>query len=246
MMAGLLNNRKIIVTGGSRGIGRAIVNECIDQGALVGYTRTADHVDEEPWPVIHDDGSIEYICDTTDIMRTHHVIGDLSKRGDVEGIDGIVINAGIYKRSSLRELAKDGWDRTLDVNLNGAFNTIKACMDHMDTGSIVLISSQLAIKGSGQGPDYSASKAGLLGLGRSLARELAPNIRVNCVTPGFVNTDILAGDSEEKRRSRVQQVPLGRIGEPNDIAKPVIFLLSEMSSYVTGATLDVNGGLLIC
>ena len=133
----------------------------------------------------------------------------------------------------------------MEVNLDGAYNTVKAALPSMKKGSIVMVSSQLAFKGSSYGADYAASKAGMLGMARSLARELAPYIRVNSIAPGYVDTDILAGDSPEKRKKRISQVPLGRIASPVDIAGPVVFLLSDMSEYVTGATLDINGGLFI-
>jgi 3-oxoacyl-[acyl-carrier protein] reductase len=139
----------------------------------------------------------------------------------------------------------DEWRETIKTNLDGAFIAVKAALPYMKKGSIVMISSQLAHKGSGYGADYSASKAGILGLSRSLARELAPDIRVNTISPGYIDTDILAGDSEDKRKRRIEEVPQGRIGIPSDVAGSVVFLLSDMSSYMTGSDLDVNGGLYI-
>lgn len=240
----LLRDRKIFITGGSRGIGAAAVRGCAREGAVVGFTY--DKSGDQAKALADGIGSDceMYRADTSDPEAVNDA---LSRFFDFrrKGIDGIVINAGIYQRSTFRDLDFDSWRRTMEVNLDGAFHTIRKGIELMDSGSIVIISSQLAFKGSAYGSDYSASKAGLLGLSKSLARELAPDIRVNAIAPGYVDTDILAGDTPEKRRSRIDEVPLGRIGYPEDISDSVVFLLSDMSSYITGASLDVNGGLFI-
>jgi len=192
-----------------------------------------------------DGGSTHLLCaDVSDLGRMMEVTGRYAESSP-PGLDGIVVNAGIYRRKAFSELDQEDWVRTHEVNLTGAFNTMKASLPHMDRGSIVMVSSQLAFRGSLNGADYASSKAGLLGLGRSLAIELAPSIRVNMIAPGFVDTAILAQHSPVKRRERESQVPLQRIGSPSEIAGAILFLLSDLSSYVTGATLDVNGGLYI-
>jgi len=160
-------------------------------------------------------------------------------------IHGLVINAGIYIRKNIKEMSLEDWKNTIEVNLNGAMYPVKAALKSMKKGSIVFISSQLAFKGSKSSAAYSASKAGILGLMRSLSLQLAPEIRVNAVAPGTIDTDIIANYTSEMRRERERQIPLGRIGKPEDIADVVSFLLSEDSRYITGATIDVNGGLYI-
>jgi 3-oxoacyl-[acyl-carrier protein] reductase len=245
MMNDLLSGRKIFVTGGSRGIGAAIVRECVENGAFVGFNYITSHEKAMREVQGSSGNAVCYKADTRNLQEMDEVLMKFSNMGPSEGIDGLVINAGIYKRSSITELEPEDWERTISTNLTGAYNTIRPALDIMDEGAIVFVSSQLAFRGSSFGADYASSKAGLLGFSRSLSRELAPSIRVNSVAPGFVDTDILSGDSDKKRKERISQVPLERIGSPDDIAKPVVFLLSEMSSYITGATIDINGGLFI-
>jgi 3-oxoacyl-[acyl-carrier protein] reductase len=240
----LLRDRKIFITGGSRGIGAASVRCCILEGAMVGFTYHENRDNAEILQGEIGPRSEAYEADTSVPDAVKKALMDFNDLGR-KGIDGIVVNAGIYKRSSFRTLDYESWRRTMEVNLDGAYHTIRYGLDMMESGSIVIISSQLAFKGSSCGSDYSASKAGLLGLSRSLARELAPKIRVNAIAPGYIDTDILSGDSPEKRKRRIDEVPMGRIGEPEDIGESVAFLLSDRSSYITGATLDVNGGLFI-
>jgi 3-oxoacyl-[acyl-carrier protein] reductase len=245
MMKGVLAGKKVFVTGGSRGIGAAIVMLAVDQGAMVGFTYLDSVDDAERISVYGQGRCLSYKADVTDLSSLERAVADFSKKGDSPGMEGLVVNAGIYRRTDITNLTPEMWNRTMDVNLNGAYNTVKAVSNHMTKGSIVIVSSQLAIKGSGHGSDYAASKAGMLGFARSLAKELSPDIRVNSVAPGYVDTDLLSSDSPEKRRSRCEEVPLKRIAQPGEIAGPVVFLLSDMASYITGATLDINGGLLI-
>jgi 3-oxoacyl-[acyl-carrier protein] reductase len=243
MMDGLLEGRTVFITGGSRGIGRAVVKACIGHGADAGFTYLDSEV--EARELVEEMGSkcSSFRADSSSLDDMDEALDSFA--GEFGSIDGLVVNAGIYNRKSIHEMDPDDWKRTLDTNLTGAYNTVRAALNHMKSGSMVMVSSQLAFRGSASGSDYSASKAGMLGFSRSLARELAPSIRVNSVAPGYVDTDILARDSPEKRRKRIEEVPLGRIGRPDEIADPIIFLLSDLSSYTTGATLDINGGLFI-
>ncbi|MGA1848699.1 MAG: SDR family NAD(P)-dependent oxidoreductase [Thermoplasmatota archaeon] len=234
-----------MVTGGSRGIGAACVRACSGQGALTAFTYLKSRGEALRLAGELGEGVIPLKADTSDLTAMESVMDDFSGMGDRKGIDGLVVNAGIYRRSEFRNMELDDWRRTLGTNLDGAFIAVRSALAHMRKGSIVMISSQLAHKGSGHGADYAASKAGILGLSRSLARELAPDVRVNTVSPGYIDTDILAGDSGDLRARRIAEVPQGRIGEPLDVAGAVVFLLSDMSSYVTGSDLDVNGGLFI-
>ncbi len=182
-----------------------------------------------------DVGSVE---DVRDMIRWFH--------GRYGCIHGLVLNAGIYLRKRAPEITVDEWERTIRVNLSGAFYVVKESLPYLaDNASIVFVSSQLAFRGSSSDPAYGASKAGLLGLMRSLAIQLAPRIRVNAVAPGTIDTDIIAIYTPEMRRERERKIPLGRIGRPEEVASVVSFLLSEDASYITGATIDVNGGLYI-
>jgi 3-oxoacyl-[acyl-carrier protein] reductase len=245
---GPLSGRKVLITGGSRGIGAACAWTCNIYGATVGilYNRSEKKASDLAQKILSDSGgSFIYKADVADFDSVRNAASAFSSAGRIEGIQGVVVNAGIYDRRSFDDLDGDHWRRTMAVNLDGAYNTVKAALPHMRSGAIVLVSSQLAFRGTQHGADYAASKAGILGLGRSLALELAPRIRVNMVAPGFVDTDILANDPPEKRAQRISQVPLGRIGSPEEISEAIAFLLSDKASYVTGATLDANGGLFI-
>lgn len=244
-MEGLLSGRKIFITGGTRGIGEAVVRACLDEGAYVGFTYLNSYERAKMITGKNSAKAFAYRADAKDLSQMEDALSKFSNEVHDKGLNGLVINAGIYKRASMNELTRTDWDNTIETNLTGAFNTVKAALSYMDKGSLVLVSSQLAFRGSASGADYSSSKAGMLGLSRSLAKELAPHIRVNSIAPGYVDTDILAGDSPEKRSRRISEVPLNRVGSPEDIAKPVVFLLSDMSSYITGATVDINGGLFI-
>ena len=165
------------------------------------------------------------------------------------GLDAVVANAGIYDRAHLDELPPERWARTIAVNLSGTFHVIRAAVPHLREGpkaSAVLLSSQLARLGSAHGAHYAASKAALEGLTRAFALELAPHgVRVNCVAPGMTRTAILDPYSEEELDRRAQGVPVRRIGEPQDVAAAVAMLVSEDASYMTGAVLHVNGGVLM-
>ena len=183
-------------------------------------------------------------CDVTDarevaLLATHPWM--------VEGIDVLVLNHGRYDRIEAKDLDIGHLRRTMSTNFEGAFLIWDAVKTHLTQDArICVIGSQLGTRGSPHGADYSASKAALAIWARSLAQSLAPEgKRVNVVAPGFVDTDILAGDSLEKRASREEEVPLKRIGTPEDIAGVVSFLVGEDSSYITGAVIHVNGGLYL-
>ncbi len=191
-----------------------------------------------------------YACDVTDRaacgQAVERVIADLG------GVDVLVNNAGITQPLKLMEIGPGQWDAVLDVNLRGVLNLSQAAVPHMRerrAGSIACMSSVSAQRGGGifGGPHYSAAKAGVLGLAKAMARELGPDgIRVNCVTPGLIQTDITGGKLTPAMRTEIAAtIPLGRLGEAEDVARIFLFLGSELSGYVTGAVIDVNGGMLI-
>jgi NAD(P)-dependent dehydrogenase (short-subunit alcohol dehydrogenase family) len=167
-------------------------------------------------------------------------------------VDILINNAGITQPLRLMDISARDWDAVLDVNLRGVLHLSQALVPHMRArrqGSIACMSSVSAQRGGGifGGPHYSAAKAGVLGLAKAMARELGPDgIRVNCVTPGLIQTDI-TGDklNDDLRREIVKGIPLGRLGEAADVAGAFLFLASDLSAYITGAVIDVNGGMLI-
>ena len=239
--------KNVIVTGASRGIGRAIALELAKRGYRVGinYNKSEREAEE----------LAEFINERTE-GDAHIFKADVSSYNEIKNmvdsfysnfgeIYGLVANAGIYIRKRIGEMNLEDWHRTININLNGAFYLVKASLPYISQGSIVFVSSQLAFKGSESSVAYGASKAGILGLMRSLALQLAPNIRVNAVAPGTIDTDMIASYTLERRKEREEKIPLRIIGKPEEVANVVAFLLSEDSSYITGATIDVNGGLYI-
>ncbi|AGB04710.1 dehydrogenase of unknown specificity, short-chain alcohol dehydrogenase like protein [Aciduliprofundum sp. MAR08-339] len=237
--------KNVIVTGASRGIGRSIALELGKRGyrVLVNYNnseRDALQVVEQ----INSTGrgeAIAYQANVASFEETRNMIEDFTS--SFGPIYGLVANAGIYIRRKIYDMGIEDWQKTMDINLNGAFYLVKAALPHMSSGSIVFVSSQLAFKGSSSSVAYSASKAGILGLMHSLALQLAPGIRVNAVAPGTIETDMISNYTPEQLNERAHEIPLGRIGRPEEVAEVVAFLISENSSYITGATIDVNGGL---
>ena len=239
--------RTALVTGGGRGIGSAISKQLAEDGYRILLTycnssKPAEMVVDE----IRDSGidAVAVNCDVTDprevaLLATHPWV--------MGGIDVLILNHGRYDRIDAKQLDLDHLRRTMSTNFEGAFLIWDATKKTLtDDARICVIGSQLGTRGSPHGADYSASKAALAIWARSLAQSLAPEgKRVNVIAPGFVDTDILAGDSKEKRASREQEVPLKRIGTPEDIASVVSFLVGDKSSYVTGAVIHVNGGLYL-
>jgi NAD(P)-dependent dehydrogenase (short-subunit alcohol dehydrogenase family) len=167
-------------------------------------------------------------------------------------VDVLLANAGISQPLKFMDISPENWDRVMDVNLRGVFYLCQAFVPHMrerKQGSIACMSSVSAQRGGGifGGPHYSAAKAGVLGLAKAMARELGPDgIRVNCVTPGLIQTDITGGKLTDELRAEIKKgIPLNRLGNAEDVAGAYLFLASDLSAYVTGAVIDVNGGMLI-
>lgn len=243
----MLSGKNALITGASRGIGRAIAIKFAENGAFVGinYNKSEDKA-RDVLKIIRDRGGDGILLK-----------GDVSSSKDCKevverfiderkSIDILVLNAGIYERGSFLEIDEERWDRVISTNLSSCYHVLRFAIPYIGNGgSIIFISSQLAFKGSKHGADYAASKAGMLGLMRSLALELAPRIRVNAVAPGTIDTDIISNYSQEMREKRISEIPLGRLGKPEDVANACLFLASDLSSYVTGEVINVNGGLYI-
>lgn len=243
------SERVVVITGGSRGIGRAIAFRFADEKpklVLVHYDPD-DSVAEETLHRLADQG----------VQGEAHRI-DVSNRGDVDRlfkdvlarfgrVNVLINNAGITKDGLLMRMSEDEWDLVLRVNLKGVFNCTQAVIRSMikeRSGRIVNISSVAGQIGNAGQTNYAASKAGIMGFTKSLAREVGSRgITVNAVAPGYINTEMTSSLSEKLKEAFIQQIPLARVGEPEDVAEAVHWLCSGGSKYVTGQVIHVNGGL---
>ena len=243
----MLSGKNALITGASRGIGRAIAIKFAENGAFVGinYNKSEDKA-RDVLKIIRDRGGDGILLkgDVSSAKDCKEVVERFID--ERKSIDILVLNAGIYERGSFLEIDEERWDRVISTNLSSCYHVLRFAIPYIGNGgSIIFISSQLAFKGSKHGADYAASKAGMLGLMRSLALELAPRIRVNAVAPGTIDTDIISNYSQEMREKRISEIPLRRLGKPEDVANACLFLASDLSSYVTGEVINVNGGLYI-
>ncbi len=245
-----LVNKVAIVTGAGRGIGKAIAIALAREGANIIAIdvdiQTAEEVAREIKSLDRQALAIQVdVSDSKEVNRMVQSVLEKFKRVDI-----LVNNAAIIKRGSIEDLTEEDWDRVMDVNLKGAFNCAKAVVGAMKKqryGKIVNISSIAGKIGDlASAPCYGASKAGMTCLAKSLARELASyGINANVVAPHAIETDMSKEWSEEKRKSIIADIPLGRLGEPEDVAEAVVFLVSDKAKFITGEVLDVNGGCLM-
>ena len=247
----LLTGKAAVISGAAspRGIGLATARLFAAHGARVAIL----DLDEAAAQAAADDlgaGHCGFACDVTSRDACESAAGRaLEAFGQV---DVLINNAGITQPLRLMEIDAGDWDAVLDVNLRGVLNLSQALVPHMrerGRGSIACMSSVSAQRGGGifGGPHYSAAKAGVLGLAKAMARELGPDgIRVNCVTPGLIQTDITGGKlTDDMRHEILKGIPLNRLGNADDVAGAFLFLASDLSAYITGAVIDVNGGMLI-
>ncbi|MEY2770359.1 MAG: hypothetical protein RIQ38_778 [Pseudomonadota bacterium] len=247
----LLKDKVAVITGGAgpNGLGFATARMMVAQGARVVILDLAAAQPQAAAASLGA-GHLGLVADVTDKASCEAAVAQIVAH--MGRIDILVNNAGITQPAKFLDISGADYDRILDVSLRGTLYASQAVLPTMlaqQSGSIVCISSVSAQRGGGilGGPHYSAAKAGVLGLARAMAREYGgSNIRVNCVTPGLIATDINKGKiPEDKRQGILDGIPLARIGEPNDVAGCVVFLASDLSKYCTGITLDVNGGMLI-
>ena len=247
----LLSGKTAIISGAAspRGIGLATARLFADQGARVAILDVDSGAIEAALDILGH-SHIGLVCDVTDRAACERAANQTIER--LGKIDILVNNAGISQPLKVMDIDKANWNRVLDVNLGGVLYLSQAVIPHMrsrKSGSIACMSSVSAQRGGGifGGPHYSAAKAGVLGLAKAMARELGPdNIRVNCVTPGLIQTDITGGKlTDTMKKDIIEGIPLGRLGTVEDVARIYLFLASELSSYTTGAVIDVNGGMLI-
>lgn len=248
MSDGMLQGKKALVTGGSRGIGREIVLNFLNQGASVYYVDLAegDSLAEYQAITAKTGATVEFAqCNVADENEVSEVCGGILEKAD--GLDVVVNNAGITRDTLVFRMKAEDWHAVLNVNLTSAFyvsRVIARDMIKRRTGSIVNVASIVGIIGNAGQTNYSASKAGLIGFTKSLAREVAGrNVRVNAIAPGFINTKMTEKLNEEQQNALKSQIPMGRIGEPQEVANVVLFLASDLSSYLTGQVIHITGGL---
>jgi 3-oxoacyl-[acyl-carrier protein] reductase len=243
----LLVKKVALVTGASRGIGKAIALEMAREGAdiVVNYASSEEKANEVARSIVA--LGRQALVVRADVSRADQV--DAMRKLVLEsfgGVDVLVNNAGIHHHLKSWEIDETEWRRVLDVNLNGVFLCSRAFSHEMRAkkwGRILNISSIIAFIGTDHEAHYGASKAAVVGLTKSLALELAPyNITVNAIAPGLIDTDMTAGATPEEKKRAVELIPLGRIGQPTDIAYAAVFLASDRASFITGQTLNVNGG----
>lgn len=234
------NSRVALVTGGSRGIGLAIALELHSQGHKVAVTYNST-----PPQLALDAGLSAVQADVTDASSIDSAFSEVEQ--SLGPVEILVANAGITKDNLMLRMTEDDFDTVINTNLTGAFRCAKRCVKAMMRkrwGRIIFISSVVALGGQAGQVNYAASKAGLIGMGRSLAKEFASrNITVNIVAPGPIETEMLAALSEDQTQAMVDMVPLARVGKPEEVAAAVSFLASENASYITGTVLPVDGGL---
>jgi 3-oxoacyl-[acyl-carrier protein] reductase len=249
-MMSSLQGKIAIVTGGSRGIGKSIALALSAEGAHVAFTyKSATSAAEEVKKEIESQGhqALAIQSDAKDFAGANQVVEAVVKAW--HRVDILVNNAGITKDGLLVRMSEQDWDEVLDTNLKSAFNFSKAVCRHMMSqraGRIVNISSISGVIGNAGQANYASAKAGMIGLTKSLAKELASrNIQVNCVAPGFVDTDMTEKLTPQQKEALMNIIPMKRTGKPEEIASAVLFFSSSASSYITGQVLCVDGGIVM-
>jgi 3-oxoacyl-[acyl-carrier protein] reductase len=246
-MSKALQGETALVTGASRGIGRAIALRLAADGAkVVGTATTADGAAQISAALAGEGGRGEVLNVSTP-GSLEELIARLDAAGDMPTI--LVNNAAITRDTLLLRMKEDDWSAVIDTNLSANFRISKLCVKRMmkeRKGRIISITSVVGLMGNAGQVNYAAAKAGVIGLTKSLARELASrNITANAVAPGFIDTDMTRGLPEAQKEALIAQIPAGRLGSPEDIAAAVAFLASPAAAYITGQTLSVNGGMLM-
>lgn len=245
----LLEGKTALITGASKGIGKAIAEQYAAQGANVAFTYLSSVEKGEALEKVLSEKGIKakgYRSDASDFEAANELIGSVVE--DFGSLDILINNAGITKDNLLLRMSEADWDAIQNINLKSCFNTVKAAcrpMMKQRSGSIINMSSVVGVKGNAGQSNYAASKAGIIGFTKSIALELGSRgIRCNAIAPGFIETEMTAALDEKTVQSWRDAIPLKRGGSPEDVASSCVFLGSDMSSYITGQTIQVDGGML--
>lgn len=245
---GLLEGKVALITGAARGIGKSIALKYASEGADVAFTDLI--IDENAQKTVDEIAAFghkvkAYASNAANFEETHQVVEQI--KADFGAIDILVNNAGITKDGLMLKMTEQQWDAVLAVNLKSAFNFIHACVPIMmrqKGGSIINMSSVVGVHGNAAQANYAASKAGLIALAKSIGQEMGrKGIRANAIAPGFIETAMTQALPEEVRKEWMEKIPLRRGGTPEDIADVATFLASDMSSYVSGQVIQVDGGM---
>ncbi len=247
-MSNTFQGQVALVTGATRGIGRAIATELARQGVRVIGTATSEAGAQAISEALSAfEGCKGVVLNVTDAPATDALVDSIVK--EQGALDILVNNAGITRDTLAMRMKDDDWDAVIDTNLKAVFRLSRAVMRPMMKqrhGRIINITSVVGASGNPGQANYAAAKAGVAGMTRALARELGSrNITVNCVAPGFIDTDMTKGLSEAQHTALKAQIPLGRLGQPEDIAHAVVFLASPQAGYITGTEMHVNGGMFM-
>lgn len=244
----LLTNKVVLLTGGAGGIGRSIVQRMASEGAHIAFTYLTG---QEQAEILLDELAQEgikckgYLCDGADFKAVHKLVEQVIK--DFGGVDILINNAGITRDNLLVRMTEEQWDQVISVNLKSVFNLSRAVIKQVmraHGGSIINITSVMGIRGNAGQANYAASKAGIIGFTKSIALEMAGrNIRVNAIAPGFIETSMTATLSDMATEKWTKAIPMKRTGKPAEVANACVFLASDLSSYITGQVLQVDGGM---
>ena len=245
---GLLEGKVVLITGATRGIGKGIAEVFAEQGAQVAFTYagSVDKANALEKELNTKTKAKAYQSDASDYDAAQKLVADVIE--EFGKVDVLINNAGITKDNLMLRMSKDDWDLIIKTNLDSVFNLTKAVVKPMmkaKSGSIINMTSIVGIKGNAGQANYAASKAGVIGFTKSIALELGSrNIRCNAIAPGFIETEMTAALDEKTVQSWRDAIPLKRGGQPEDVANACVFFASEMSSYISGQVLNVDGGML--
>ncbi|MBT3303532.1 MAG: 3-oxoacyl-[acyl-carrier-protein] reductase [Bacteroidetes bacterium] len=244
----LLEGKTALVTGAARGIGKAIAMKYAEQGANVAFTDLKRDDNMEAVEKELETFGVKakgYASDASSFTITENTVKEILE--DFGTVHILVNNAGITRDNLLMRMTEDQWDMVINVNLKSVFNVTKALLStfmKQKSGSIINMGSVVGLSGNAGQSNYSASKSGLFGFTKSIAQEIGSrNIRVNAIAPGFIETDMTAALPEDVRKEWAKQIPLRRGGKPEDVADVCVFLASDLSGYMTGQVLSVDGGM---
>lgn len=243
----LLENKVALITGASRGIGKAIALELGKQGAYIAGTATTESSARQIDQYLQD-ANIKGMGLVMDVNHVEQINAGIDRtQKSLGSISILVNNAGITRDNLLARMKDEEWDAIMQTNLKSVFHLSRAVLRAMmkaRSGRIINISSVVGATGNAGQTNYAAAKAGMIGFSKSLAKEIGSrNITVNCVAPGFIDTDMTRALSPDQQQALIQHIPLGRLGRPEDVAAAVAFLASPAADYITGTTLHVNGGM---